>query len=245
MKSISGKGIYAIVLGNKIKIGSSIYLENKNSFNEKNKKSLDTKVYISINEKTYGYFEFTNLYREGIDELIRNISENNDVYLLSGDNEGEKKNLLNCFKDLTKLKFNQTPNDKLNFINSLQKENKKVLMIGDGLNDAGALSKSDVGISVTENISNFSPACDAILEASMLNKLNSFIKFSKISINIILVSFGISFLYNLIGLGFAVQGLLSPIVAAILMPVSSISVVLFATVSTNYFAKRRGLLSRY
>ncbi len=241
----SGKGISATVLGNKIKIGSSKYLENINSFSEKDKNSLDTKVYLSINEKTYGYFEFANLYREGIDELIRNISEKNDVYLLSGDNEGEKKNISKFFKDLTKLKFNQTPQDKLNFINSLQKENKKVLMIGDGLNDAGALSKSDVGITVTENISNFSPACDAILEANMLNKLNSFLKFSKISINIILVSFGISFLYNLIGLGFAVQGMLSPIVAAILMPVSSISVVLFATLSTNYFAKRRGLLSRF
>jgi Cu+-exporting ATPase len=100
-----------------------------------------------------------------------------------------------------------------------------------------------VGIAVTEDTNNFSPACDAILEASSINRLYDFIKFSRTSINIILISFLISFIYNLVGLSFAVMGLLSPIVAAVLMPVSSISVVVFATLSTNLFAKKRGLIS--
>ena len=97
---------------------------------------------------------------------------------------------------------------------------------------------------MTEDIGHFSPASDAILNADELNLLPKFIKFSKTSIYLIFISFAISFVYNLIGLGFAVQGMLSPLFAAILMPLSSISVVVFASVSTNFLAKRKGLLSQ-
>jgi len=112
------------------------------------------------------------------------------------------------------------------------------------LNDAGALKQSDVGIAVTEDISSFSPACDAILDASNLKMLPKFLNYSRSAIKIIYISFVISFLYNLVGLSFAIQGMLSPLIAAVLMPLSSISVVMFATLSTNLLAKKRGLLSQ-
>ena len=115
-------------------------------------------------------------------------------------------------------------------------------MIGDGLNDAGALIKSDVGISISEDINNFSPACDGILDAKSFKYLKDFIKFSYTSKKIIIISFIISFLYNFIGIGIAVQGTLSPVVSAILMPISSISIVVFTTMSTNLIAKRKGFI---
>ena len=138
--------------------------------------------------------------------------------------------------------FKQTPFDKLAYIEKLQINEEQVLMIGDGLNDAGALKKSNVGISIAENVNNFSPACDGILDAKSFKNLNNFIKFSKISKNIIIISFIISFLYNIVGLSFAVTGELSPVISAILMPLSSISVVVFATITTNLMAKKKGLI---
>ena len=142
----------------------------------------------------------------------------------------------------SRIRFKQSSTEKLDFIKLVQSFDKNTLMVGDGLNDAGALAQSNVGVAVTEDISNFSPACDAILDASEINKLSLFLKFSKHSITIIILSFIISFVYNVVGLGFAIQGALTPIVAAILMPISSISVVIFATLTTNFLAKREGLL---
>jgi P-type Cu+ transporter len=113
--------------------------------------------------------------------------------------------------------------------------------VGDGLNDAGALRQSDAGIALTNSITNFSPSCDAILDATAFDKLSKFLKFSKTTMTIILATFAVSLIYNVIGLTLAVQGLFSPIVSAILMPISSLSVIVFATISVNIAAKRAGL----
>jgi Cu+-exporting ATPase len=115
------------------------------------------------------------------------------------------------------------------------------MMIGDGLNDAIALQQSDVGIAVSDDTNNFSPACDAILDGSSFTKLSDFLQVAKAGKNIILGTFILSLFYNLSGLFFAVQGILSPVIAAILMPASSISIVLIATVSTTLYAKQKGL----
>ena len=181
----------------------------------------------------------SNQYRSGLNKLISDLSPKFDLHVLSGDNDSEMENLKNIFPKESTIKFFQSPNDKLTYINNLKANNKSVLMIGDGLNDAGALKASDVGISIADDIYHFSPACDAILEASKFQQLQSYLKISAKSILIVKLSFLLSFLYNIIGLYFAVQGVLSPIVAALLMPISSISVVAFATFATNYIAKTK------
>lgn len=238
----SGKGIEGIVYGHLVKIGSAEYVgANKSNFNNDN---LKTKTYISIDNEVLGAFIVSNSYRQGIDFVIKELNKQFDLYLLSGDNPGEKENLLKIFNDECQLYFNQSPEDKLNFIKKLQSENKKVMMIGDGLNDAGALSQSDVGISVTEDITNFTPACDAIIDSEKINLFPEYLKLSNASLKVIYLNFGISFIYNVVGLSFAVQGLLSPLIAAVLMPLSSISVVFVATFATNYLGKKRGLLSQ-
>jgi P-type Cu+ transporter len=248
-QEIPGEGIQGIVFGHEVIIGSDKLISKKTQIDNQKNDSTNTqinstKVYLVIDDVIIGFFEIANSYRHGIEKVIKSLSRKYSLSLLSGDNEGEKENLLKFFNDESQLFFNKTPNDKLQYIKDLQNGGRTVLMVGDGLNDAGALKQSDVGIAVTEETGSFSPASDAILDANKLNLLPEFIYFSKASNYIIFISFIISFLYNMIGLGFAVQGLLSPIVAAILMPLSSISVVAFATLSTNLFARKRGLLSQ-
>jgi Cu+-exporting ATPase len=143
------------------------------------------------------------------------------------------------FGDDVLLFFNQTPQSKLDYIHNLQQNGKTVLMVGDGLNDAGALKQSDVGIAVTDNAGVFTPACDAILDGTRLGSLDKFIEMSKVSTVILKIAFGISFLYNAVALSFAVSGHLSPLVAAILMPLSSISVVGFSTFAVNWTAGKK------
>lgn len=237
-KEITGKGIVGTIDGNYIKVGSAEFVSSKNNGNNLS----GTKIFISINNEEKGFYKTSNQYRKGLKEIINSFGNKFNLFLLSGDNDSEKENLKNIFNENTVILFKQSPQNKLDFINGLQQKNKKVLMIGDGLNDAGALRQSDVGITVSENINNFSPACDGILEAESFIKLKDFIKFSSTSKKIIIASFVISFLYNFVGLSFAVQGTLSPIIAAILMPISSITIVVFTTFSTNILAKRKGLL---
>ena len=139
------------------------------------------------------------------------------------------------------MEFYQTPQQKLEYIKNLQSTNRKVLMLGDGLNDAGALMQSNVGIAVSDNTAQFSPASDAILHADNVHLLNQFLAYAKSGKHIVAASFTLSIFYNIVGLSFAVQASLSPIVAAILMPASSISIVLLVTVLSSLSAKMKGL----
>jgi Cu+-exporting ATPase len=141
------------------------------------------------------------------------------------------------------LYFNQSPLDKLGFIQELQNSAKVVLMVGDGLNDAGALKQSDIGAAVVEKIGTFSPASDIILEAGQVPHLGRILDFACKSTRIVRASFGISAIYNLVGISIAAAGILSPLICAVLMPLSSISVVLFACGMTTWAARRAGLTS--
>ncbi|MEJ2614890.1 MAG: heavy metal translocating P-type ATPase metal-binding domain-containing protein [Ignavibacteriaceae bacterium] len=190
-KEKTGEGIEGIILGNEIKVGSVDYvsnLENSDSVFEP-KKNFGTRVYLSLDNKVVGYFNFSTEYRKGIKELLKNLSAEYSTNLLSGDNDSEKEKLIEYFGKETGLFFQRSPQSKLDFVKDLQEAGNKILMVGDGLNDAGALAQSDVGIAVTEDTNNFSPACDAILEAGNIHNLFDFIKFSKSSVKIILVSF--------------------------------------------------------
>lgn len=228
-----GMGIEGIHQEDSIKVGSANFVGKT-----EDKSILNTTVHISTNNLYKGKFTFYNSYRQGLSQLFNKLKINYDLAILSGDNEGEKENLKKLLPARTKLLFNQKPNDKLEYIKYHQTEGAKVLMIGDGLNDAGALAQSNVGIAISENVNVFSPACDAILDAQKLNSLYDFMNLSKKAIKIVKWSFVLSFMYNIIGVSFAVTGHLKPVVAAILMPLSSISIVVFTTIATNWAARK-------
>lgn len=221
-REIPGSGIEGFVEEDLFALGSLKFITG----NDQPYKTEESSVYVSREGNYLGRFTFRNHYRNNIEKLLGKIKNKYKLSVLSGDNDGEKKNLENMFGPEATLLFNQKPEDKFAYIKQMQQEGKKVIMLGDGLNDAGALKQADVGIAVTESTNNFTPASDAILEAGMLSRLDAFINMCKANKRIVMSAFVISIIYNIIGIYFAVTGALSPMIAAILMPCSSISIVL-------------------
>ncbi len=233
-QEITGKGILAVIEGEEIRIGSGQFVDNIVADGSEIEK---TALHIKIDGVYFGKYTFQNQYREGLENLFLTLSKEYEIKVLSGDNDGERTNLEAILPENTELIFNQKPEQKLEYIKKLQERGKNVMMVGDGLNDAGALAQSNVGISISENVNVFSPACDAILDASEFSRLNYFLKLSHKAISIIKMSFTLSLLYNVVGLAFAVTGNLLPLVAAIIMPLSTITIVSFVTIMSNYFSK--------
>lgn len=231
---IPGKGIQAKVLDKQIQIGSASFV---GKIQEEGLQQ--TAVHIKIDEVYCGHYIFNNEYRTGLEDLFQLLNKKYEIKILSGDNEGERPALEKLLPNGVELVFNQKPDEKLAFIKQLQEQGKNVMMVGDGLNDAGALAQSNVGISISENVNVFSPACDAILDASEFFKLNYFLNLSKDAIKTIKMSFGLSLLYNVVGLSFAITGNLLPLVAAIIMPLSTITIVSFVTIMSNYYARKK------
>ena len=231
-KEHTGKGIEGYINESLFAIGSSSFiLGDKASLSE------STSVYIAQDGEVLGKFIFHNQYRKNIGSLIEKLRTHYQISVISGDNSGEEKRLRTLAGDDAKLLFHQKPENKLDYVEKLQSVGNRVMMIGDGLNDAGALRKSNIGIAVAEDCNNFTPASDAILEAKQLPKLYQFIQLCKANKKIVITSFVLSIAYNIVGLFFAVQGHLSPLIAAILMPSSSISILLITFGSSSLVAK--------
>ncbi len=234
---IPSQGILGKVGEVDVKIGSSDFVQ----FIGDLPSGLSSRVFVKFDEEVIGYYLIKKNYRKGIDNLITKLKEHNfDLHLISGDNASELENLSQYFLPQN-LHFNQSPQNKLNYIEELQNEGKNVLMVGDGLNDAGALKQANVGLAVSDDVYNFTPACDAILDAKNFHQLETYMEFANQTLNTVKISFAISLFYNSFGMYFAIQGMVTPLFAAILMPISSITVVSFITISIRLAARKKSL----
>ena len=223
-EDVIGSGFHATAEETKLKLGSSTFI-----FGTEIKKK-EHGVFIEIDGTYIGYFKFEHSFRENIKEIIGGLQKGFQLSVLSGDTDQEHSRIRRLFGEGSHVYFNQTPKDKLLKIKHLQKQGQKVMMIGDGLNDAGALKQANVGIVISDKANNFSPACDGILDANKFGTLLNQLKYLRIAKYIIYGAFMLAFLYNGVGLAFAVTGHLSPVVAAILMPLSSITIIVYGVV---------------
>lgn len=234
---VVGKGIKGIVNDRKIYAGSKRILP----FVVEGKENGG--VHIVIDEEYKGCYTVDQQWREGVDRLINKLEDTHELQVLSGDTDKDAPMLKQLFKPSTQIRFNQSPHEKLEVITQIQSRSKKVMMLGDGLNDAGALKQSNFGVAITDNINNFTPGCDAILKGNSLKLLPNFMRLSKEGLKIVKISFVIATIYNLVGVFYAVQGTLYPLLAAVLMPISTITIISFTTMATRYYAKKNKLNS--
>lgn len=244
LKETTGKGIIARTAHSEIILGSRSFLLDRLPSEKHNitsrvvdDETAGTRVLLAVNGVYKGMFKFKTEFRPGAASLLRRLQQQFELRLLSGDNEKEKMQFSPFFHE-EDMYFNQKPEDKLEFVKRLQATGARSTMVGDGLNDAGALKYSSFGIAISDDMSSFSPASDAILEGDQFKKLDKIIQLAQKSVRVVLGSFGLSLLYNTTGLLFAVTGNLSPLVAAILMPLSSVSVMVFTTLAVRMGARK-------
>ena len=226
-KDFVGQGHASIIGEDQVRIGSARYIFGSDHLE-------NGSVFIEINGVYSGEFTFHHSIRSGIPAVINELQKSFKIYILSGDNNRDKIRMEEMMEKEEHIIFNQSPSEKLTFIKNLQQKGNKVMMIGDGLNDSGALKQSDVGVVLSDDHLNFTPASNAVLQAKNLSQIHTIVSTLKKSKYIILGALILSVLYNGIGLVFAVSGKLSPVVAAVLMPISSLSIVVFG-VLTSYF----------
>lgn len=235
-KEIPGKGIKGLVNNQMVYAGNKLILP------------FDIKpdpqhgVHIAINSVYKGTFVIEQQWRKGLINLISKLEDTFNLKVLSGDTNKDGEALKKFFLPTAIIKFEQSPQDKLEAILAQQKAGENVMMLGDGLNDAGALKQSNFGIAITDNINNFTPGCDAILKGSSIHYLPNFYQLSRDGLKVIKISFAIAIAYNCIGLYFAVQGILYPLVAAVLMPISTITIISFTSIATRFFARKNHLI---
>lgn len=231
-KETTGSGISAYIDHDHILVGSAAFTGiRENTRKEKGS------VYVRIND-TYTAFQLKPIFRKDIPQLISHLKRRYTLSMLSGDNNKQLPLLKNIFGHKSAMLFEQKPVDKLHYIETLQQKGETVVMIGDGLNDAGALQQSDVGITIADDVNNFTPSCDAILDAGKFHALPSVLTLARSARIIIGCSFIVSLIYNVIGLYFAMRGELTPVAAAILMPCSTLSIVIITTGLSSLIAWR-------
>jgi Cu+-exporting ATPase len=223
-----GAGIEGTIDGHRVAIGKAEFVANKPNISG---------TVVTVDGELLGNFSSFQKLRNGAKEAVESLQNRFKVYLLSGDEEKNATAVKSLLPKESQL-YSQNPENKMDFIAQQQKEGKKVLMIGDGLNDGPALQQADFAITIAEKETSFTPSADAIMLSKSMGKLPQFSKLATYSKRLIFGSFIFSGVYNAVGIGFAVSGLLQPWVAAILMPISSLTVILYTQLSVKVLSNK-------
>ncbi|MGN6709165.1 MAG: heavy metal translocating P-type ATPase [Candidatus Nitrosocosmicus sp.] len=244
----AGMGVEGYLNGDHIKIGSYEFIKssdvekkNKKEYEEeidshiletiKNKQSQGKMIsFININNKNVGIIVFSDKIREGIINMIQNLKKQKikQTIMLTGDSQYNAKSIADQAKfDI--YKYNLLPEDKANKINRLKRRYKNIVMVGDGINDAPALTAATAGIAMgAKGTAISAEAADVVILVDDITKITEVIQISKRTVKIvkesIFIGLGVSFLLMII----ASFGLIPPSIGALLQEVIDTSVILNA-----------------
>lgn len=214
-----GEGIVGTVDGARVVLGSATFVSHMAGVPVA---AVPGRTWAAVDAQV-GWLTHSTPERPGMSAVAAHLARTAETWLLSGDHDGEAPRWQPVFGD--RMRFRQAPEDKLAAVRERQAAGRRVLMVGDGLNDAGALAAADVGIAVSDDTACLVPACDAVIRGDRLTLLPEVLAYARRARLAILLSFWVSVLYNLLGLWLALTGRLTPLATAILMPVSSMTVV--------------------
>lgn len=237
----SGIGVEAVVSGKRYRIGGANMLdENKNRNNGNGGSPENKNIFVFENEKLIGEIEVSDNLKSNAKEVISMLKEDGyDIILISGDSKSETERIASQV-GITEYYYQVLPDKKQEIIKKLQAKNKKVAMLGDGINDAPSLSAADLGIAIGTGQDIAIQSADVILVKGELENIISLMKISKKTIRIIKQNIFWAFFYNAAAIPAAAGVLIpwgisvSPIMAAMFMALSDIVTVLGNSLRLKY-----------
>jgi len=240
IQEVAGCGIAATVDGHQVAIGSPSWVQtmlNNDDAQIVNAVYRDYTV-VAIDGVIRAHVSTRNSIRVGVRALVEKLRNLYDVRLVSGDSMRDRLAFADVFRD-EEMTFNAMPDDKVRAIASNSHNGRHTVMVGDGLNDGPALAAANVAIAVTDDTATIVPACDVIMRADGISALPALFAVARATRRIVWLSFIVSMLYNAAGISLAVMGLLSPLAVAILMPVSSLTVIAISVVGARRSVRRQ------
>lgn len=234
--NISGIGLHGIIDDKDIYVGNNklfdkLKIDNKHIKDEKTlTKDLNSIIYVIIDKEIVALIGVKDIVRDNVKDVIKSLKElNKNVIMLSGDNV-EVASLVAKDLGIDKVVANVLPKEKEEVIEK-EMSSSKVMMVGDGINDALALTKADIGVSISGGSDIAVDTSDVILMKEDLEKIPYFIEISKKTIKIIRENLFWAFFYNILMIPIAIgllKGIgisLSPMFGSIAMTISSLTVV--------------------
>ncbi|HDT9053544.1 TPA: copper-translocating P-type ATPase [Staphylococcus pseudintermedius] len=229
----AGSGISGVIDDNRVRIGSIRFVTNNDLTQEQQDRihSLAeqgaTVVGMTINETLIVIIGVRDEPKAEAKAVIETLNKNYDLVMLSGDSE-QTAQAIGRELGFTRVIAEVKPDEKSKVVTELQNEGKRVMMVGDGINDAPALMKSDIGVAMGSGSDIALESADIALVRNHLDGIAEALQLSRLTIKNIKQNLFFAFCYNLIGIPIAAAGFLAPWVAGTAMAFSSVSVVLNA-----------------
>lgn len=227
----AGRGIRGAVDGHDVVIGTADYVSRQIG---RIVPAGDTTV-VAIDGRPSGRVWMGGVPRDGVTEAAAALRLSYSTHLVSGDHAADAPRWRTAFGE--HMSFRQAPEAKLAFVTRLREGGGRVLMIGDGLNDAGAFAAADVGLAVCDTATCVVPACDALIDGARLRHLPALLRYAERATNVVMACFLLSLVFNAVGLTLALNAALTPLAAAILMPVSSVAIVALSAGGMRWYAR--------